>query len=205
MPKQPSPSYLSQLRPIARGIAELFKPYVEVVVHDLATSRVVHIENCYSGRKIGDKSDLGGFDPEVEGDIIGPYEKMNRDGTVLKAISVVHRDEKKEPRALLCINFDTHRLSGIVDALNLLVSLPSGDEHPKRLFKHDLSSLINDFSHKFAKEIGKTIESLNKEDRARLVRELHKTGAFEEKRAADYIARVLGVSRASVYNYLGAV
>jgi predicted transcriptional regulator YheO len=205
MPTRTSPSYLSQLRPIASGISALFKPYVEVVIHDLATSRVVHIENSYSRRKIGDKSDLQSFDPEAEGDIIGPYEKMNRDGTVLKAISVVHRDEKKKPLALLCINFDTHRLSGIVDALNLLVSLPAGGEHPKRLFKHDLSSLINDFSHRFAKEIGKTIDSFTKEDRARLVRELHKTGAFEEKRAADYIAHVLGVSRASVYNYLGGV
>lgn len=196
-------NYLSQLRPIARGIAQLFSPYVEVAVHDLASSRVVHLENCYSGRKIGDRSDLVGFDPETEGNVIGPYEKINRDGSTLKSISVVHRDLNQKPLALLCINFDTQRLTDIAEALNLLLSVPSSEAKPKLLFKHDLSSLINDFAHTFAKRVGKKIELFSKEDRARLVRELHKTGAFEEKRAAEYIAQVLGVSRASVYNYLG--
>lgn len=198
------PAYVSQLSPLLRGIAQLFHPHVEVVIHDLASKRIVLLENCYSGRKVGDKSELGNFDPEVDGPVIGPYEKVNWDGTKLKSVSVVYRDPNQKPIAMICLNFDVQRLTDISQALALLIAVPNKSERSKSLFKHDLASLINDFTHEFATKKGKKVSDLNRDNRAELIIELHKTGAFEEKRAADYIARALGISRATVYNYLNS-
>jgi predicted transcriptional regulator YheO len=43
---------------------------------------------------------------------------------------------------------------------------------------------------------------LTKKDHLALVRQLHQDGAFEGKNAANYIGQILGISRATVYNYL---
>ncbi|MFM6853747.1 MAG: PAS domain-containing protein, partial [Sphingopyxis sp.] len=42
----------------ADGIALLFAPYVEVVIHDLSTQLVAHIANPMSHRRPGDSSQL---------------------------------------------------------------------------------------------------------------------------------------------------
>ena len=49
---------LARASPMADGIAALFFPFAEVVVHDLATQTVVHIANNLSRRELGDASAL---------------------------------------------------------------------------------------------------------------------------------------------------
>jgi predicted transcriptional regulator YheO len=47
-----------------------------------------------------------------------------------------------------------------------------------------------------------SIEALSRECKKEIINSLAEDGAFEGKNAANYIGRVLGISRATVYNYL---
>jgi D-arginine utilization repressor len=47
-----------------------------------------------------------------------------------------------------------------------------------------------------------SIAALNRENKSEIINALAEVGAFEGKNAANYIGRVLGISRATVYNYL---
>ncbi|MCF3992301.1 transcriptional regulator DauR, partial [Pseudomonas aeruginosa] len=84
---------LENYRAIADGIATLFFPHAEVVLHDLRSQRVDYIANNLSKREVGDDSAL---EDMLEGDSdernIGPYEKLNWDGQKIRSVSTVLRD-----------------------------------------------------------------------------------------------------------------
>ena len=59
--KKPSPVkdlLLTRYAPLADGIATLFFPYAEVVIHDLRDQTVLYLANNLSRREIGDDSAL---------------------------------------------------------------------------------------------------------------------------------------------------
>src|SRR5258708_11731295 len=109
MPRKPSPrpqKGLSNFFAVADGLAELFRPFIEVAVHDLATDCIAHIANPFSPREPGDPSDLKEITFDASARVIGPYEKINWDGRRIKTISVVLRADNGKPVGLLCINAD---------------------------------------------------------------------------------------------------
>lgn len=61
----------------AQAIEMLLYPYAEVVLHDLATDKIVAIFNSFSHREKGDDSLLEATDVDESKDVIGPYEKLN--------------------------------------------------------------------------------------------------------------------------------
>ncbi len=92
----------------ATAFTALFHPHVEAVVHDVARDRVVAIWNAFSARKPGAESFL---DPALladvpPGEVLGPYEQVDRRGRRLSSVSV----RVDEGRLLLCLNFDRSAL-----------------------------------------------------------------------------------------------
>jgi predicted transcriptional regulator YheO len=73
---------------------------------------------------------------------------------------------------------------------------------PEVLFKEDYREQINAYISTFLQKEGLTLKSLNREKTRDLIRALHADGAFKTKNAAVYIAEVLRLSRATIYNYL---
>ena len=54
----------------------------------------------------------------------------------------------------------------------------------------------------FTKSSNTSLSALTKEQRSALVRQLYAQGLFNYRDAAAYIAKLLGVTRATVYNYV---
>ena len=54
-------------------------------------------------------------------------------------------------------------------------------------------------------ELGAPVASLSREQQQLAVRRLEELGAFTLRRAVDDIARAIGISRFTVYNYLNAL
>jgi predicted transcriptional regulator YheO len=189
---------------VADAIAKLFEPYVETVIHDLATEKVVYIANNFSNRIIGEPSlfDHIGFLETPEQEIIGPYEKINWDGRKIKSVSVVLRSGGGDAVGLMCINMDVSEFYRIQKILQFFVSPSHLVDQPDILFKEDWHEKINLFIYNWAKERGLALESLTRDQKRALVGTLSDKGAFSGKNAAGYIARVMNMSRASVYNYL---
>jgi D-arginine utilization repressor len=186
---------------ICDAIALLFRPYAEVVLHDLTTETVVYLANPFSKRELGEPSLLHEIDFKPSDIIIGPYEKVNWDGRRIKSVSAVLRSDDKAI-GILCINVDVSHFHAVMQTLNALVSVPQIAEKPVSLFKEDWHERINEYIQSWTGERGLSISEMNRVQKQQLVTDLAGDGAFGGRNAAAYISRVLGLGRATVYNYL---
>jgi len=197
---------LKRAIPIAEAFARLLHPFAEVVIHDLEKDKVEAIFNPLSRREVGDNSYLDRWDFTVdpEENVIGPYEKINYDGRRLKSISLVLRNEKEKAVGFLCINMDISIFETYRDTLQVFLSNndTSISEAKQSLFKDDLYEQINMFVQNYCREQHLSLKALTREDKQALIIKLREKGAFNGKNATSYIARILTISRASVYNYL---
>lgn len=188
----------------ADAIAKLFEPYVEVVVHDLETETIAYLANNFSNRAIGDPSllDTIGFSKKQDQTVIGPYEKVNWNGQQIKSISNLLYSAKGKRIGLLCINLDVSDFYRIQKTLQFFVSPNHMVEQPEALFKEDWHEKINLFIYSWTKQQGVSVEALNRNQKRDLIEALSNNGAFSGKNAANYIARILNMSRATIYNHL---
>lgn len=195
-------STVRQAGPMAEAIEKLLYPYAEVVLHDLASNRVAYIFNSFSKRKRGSDSLLEkqDFDPSME--VIGPYEKTNWDGRRLKAISAIIRSDNGAAEGLLCINVDVSHFDRLQDVISHFTNRNLNSELPSSLFKDDWQEKINIFVHQYLRDKGETLQTASKELKREIIGTLKKEGALNRRRAPLYIGQILGVSRATVYNYL---
>jgi len=196
---------LKAILPTAEAIQRLLHPHAEVVVHDLKKNKIAAIFHPFSKRRVGDSSL---FSPEEMArleDCLGPYEKINWDGRKLKAVSSLILDEKNEAVGMLCINLDISGLEKINQLLTGFIGQEQLKAQPESLFKDDWQEKINQSVHTYLKKQHLSLKSLSRLEKKKLIEHLHKIGAFSAKNAALYIAQVLGVSRATIYNYLTTI
>ncbi|NMY49923.1 PAS domain-containing protein [Pseudomonas sp. WS 5011] len=204
-PPRPAPE-LDNYRTIADAIATLFFPHAEVVLHDLRTQKVDYIANNISKRVIGDDAAL---EDMLSGDVdertIGPYEKLNWDGQKIRSVSSVLRDATGTPIAVLCINLNISLFETAKQALDLFLSSSKLVPQPDALFRDDWQERINTFLHSWLRQRQLGLNLLTREHKRELVEALHAEGAFKGKSAANYVANVLSMGRATVYKHLKEV
>jgi predicted transcriptional regulator YheO len=186
---------------IAKALEQLFYPQLEVVLHDIKQKKVIYIGNNFSNRELGDDSVLDDISFEISKKIIGPYEKINFDGNILKSISIV-LEEKNEKKYLMCLNFDISVLNQLSNFIEIFIGKSDYDRSASFMFKDDWREKINIYINNNLKEKGKVIDSINKEEKKELIIDLQNKGAFNGKNSKDYVAKILKISRATVYNYL---
>lgn len=195
--------FLSTYKNLADALAALLHPHAEVVVHDLATQQVAYMANPFSNREIGAPSLIDDVDFTSGQRVIGPYQKLNWDGRMLKSISVVMPDAKGTPEALVCINLDQSEMSRLHQLLGTMLALPeTPDPAVDGLFRDDWHERINQSIQTWLRDEGLTLQSLSREDKRRLVTHLQGQGAFQGQGAAPYVAQCLGLARATIYKYL---
>lgn len=192
--------------PIANALATLFAPHVEVVIHDIAADRIVHIAGNFSRRKVGDSSltEIADLAP-YNGQVIGPYRKANWDGRALKSISVVLRDNDNAPTGLMCINMDVSTFEAAQQALSAFVSMPRAeDAGAAELFPSDWREGLNQTIAEFLIPRGLPLERLTGDEKLALIQKLDQAGYFDIRNASNHIAETLRVSRAGLYQKLKA-
>ncbi|MBU3056859.1 helix-turn-helix transcriptional regulator [Pseudomonas indica] len=194
---------LENYRAIADAIATLFFPHAEVVLHDLRTQSVDYIANNLSKRRIGDDAALLDLLSDDNGERnIGPYEKLNWDGQKIRSVSTVLRDAAGTPIAMLCINLNISLFESAKAALDLFLSPTQLIPQPDALFRDDWQERINTFLHNWLRQRQLGLNRLTREHKRELVEALHAEGAFKGRSAANYVANVLNMGRATVYKHL---
>ncbi|MDR0211660.1 MAG: PAS domain-containing protein [Pseudomonas putida] len=199
---RPDPA-LDNYRAIADAIATLFFPHAEVVLHDLRTQKIDYIANNLSKREIGDDAALEDmFEHGTDETNIGPYEKLNWDGQKIRSLSTVLRDAAGNPLAMLCINLNISLFENAKAALDLFLSPSRLIPQPDALFRDDWQERINTFLNGWLRQRQLSLNVLTRDHKRELVLALHAEGAFKGKSAANYVANVLGMGRATVYKHL---
>lgn len=194
---------MERFKPVAEVVAKLLHPHAEVVLHDLQTSRITAIYNGFSGRQVGDDSLIDDSEGLAGGaDVHGPFMKRLYDGRRIKYVSSVLRDSSGEARGLLCINLDVSVFEKLEATLRSFLDTAEDSTSFDELFKDDWQERINSFVDSYLRERNRRLDAMTRADRADLVQALRAAGAFRASGAAGYVARVLGVSRATVYNDL---
>jgi predicted transcriptional regulator YheO len=185
----------------------MFPGLCEVVLHDLRDPQhaIRVIENNLSGREVGDfVTELGLARIKDSGypGVIQNYANRFPDGRPAKSTSIGIKNAAGEYIATLRLNHDVSVLSPVTLALSNLVATDSDHREQALETLRDRSAReLRQAVEDLAAERGATPRSLGREAKKALVRQLHQDGYFDSRDAAQAIADLLGVSRATVYNY----
>jgi predicted transcriptional regulator YheO len=202
------------LQPVMKAVATAVGPHCEVVLHDLSEHDLEHtiaaIENGHvTGRTVGGPSTNLGLEvlrTEAEDHDEFGYLARTRDGRELRSSSVYFRDEGGTVIAALCVNVDMTPLQAARASLDQV--LQSNDEPPaarEEVFATDISEVLDTLIETAISATGKTVALMDRQDKVEVLRFLDDKGAFYVKRAVDRVARRLGISRVTAYNYLDQV
>lgn len=191
--------------PLCNSIGKLFHPNVEVVLHDVKTRKVAHIVNSFSKRLAGDNMISEPTDLDIlDNDIIGPYSKVNIDGTRLKTISTILRDTEEHAIGIMCINFKVEVFEKMYDSLKVLLNIEE-ENQPQTFFSQDWKVHTHDIINKYLNEKKLTLENLKTKNKKELILHLNKEGVFSFRNVIPYLCKVLDISRAAIYKWLKEV
>jgi len=183
------------------ALVKLHAPFCEVVVHDLSTETVAKVFATQTDRMTGEPSYLDEL-PEMDltQRSYGPYRRTGTNGKAIKSISILVRDASGKPEQLICINIDVTQFETIQAAAGMVLAVP--DDEKITPLANDWLERLHAFTSKYAAALGVLPRDLKALDRRTLVGELSTMKVFDQKNAAQAVARALGVSRATIYQDL---
>ena len=203
---------LSALEPIVEGIAEVVGNNCEVVLHsleDVSHSVVKIVNGQITGRKVGSPLTDFGIDvlrkaDSLESDIIGSYYTELDDRRLLKSVTILIRNSRGKPIAILCINIDLSvPLLAFVQGF-----LPTSSEVIPNVVEHfpsTLNELVSRTLEMVMTRVNSQREIPSSEKNKAIVRELYNRGMFKITGVIDIVAKKIGISRYTVYNYIREV
>src|SRR5260370_23227978 len=195
-------SVLRHFFPVADAIASLFGRDVEVVLHDLKTGKIAYIAHATSKRKPGHPSFLDLNDDDRRKDVLGPYEKAEADGGLIRSVSVYLENDEGQPIGLLCINLNLAKIEAAAKLLGNLFHSSKVIKRPESLFRRDWREQANLVVRSFVNRKNKSLTDLSRDERVALLAEIENAGLLEARHAAPCISRQLGVLRATFYSCL---
>lgn len=177
---------------ICDAIVRLMDPLVEVVIHDIAKNSIAYINGKLSNRVVGEASLLDAEGLDNVDQIV--YPKLNFDGRLVKSISII-----LEGKYLLCINCDVSVFNKMQELSGSLLQMGN---KPQSLFANDWQEKLHVSIHSYLQDHNLSFNYLSQSDKKSLTKYLFGLGAFQEKNAANYVAKVLQLGRATVFKYL---
>ena len=193
-------------------IAEMFAPYLEVIIHDLQTpehSIIAIFNNHITGRKIGDgTSDIGYKKLEDElPDKIVNYNNQSPSGSDLKSSSLTIRNKDDEIIGSMGLNFDLSSFVNIKEFFEMFTKTFTLDNLPKQeeFFMWSVKDEIQQALNKFIISNGLQGKVLNRKDKLNVVGHMKKEGHINKKGAISILSELLAITRPTLYKYIKEV
>ncbi|MEC5318729.1 PAS domain-containing protein [Brenneria populi subsp. brevivirga] len=201
------------------ALASVVGQNIEVVLHDLQQpdSSVLKIINGHlSGRVPGsslldgpenDMGFMGILNHKSSAQDTGPaiftdYKTVSLQGKPLRSATVLFKDESGKASLSLCFNADDSAINAARDALTLL--LPPGVE-AKESGETGLEEKMDEIIHDCLPPTGQLRTGATKKEKVEIVRKMQEKGMFIVRGGVEKAAKVLGVTRYTVYNYLDEI
>jgi len=201
--------------PVAKMLAQTFGPDCEVVLHDLSrpqASRVVIENPQVTGRQVG--TPIGDLvvrvlrSPRFKDDMLANYATRAPDGRTLKSSTAILRDENGRAIGALCINMDVSRYSMAAEAMGHFLRMEDPESPTDREVEvpdDNVWDVVDRIITQVVESYGPNVELLDRNQKVEIVRFLYDKGVFLIKGGIEHVARTLGVSRFTIYNYVDEV
>ena len=197
------------LRQIADAVHALFGPNIEVVIHDLADlqNSLVYMKGDVTRRRPGAPATnllvkLLQQSPE-KGDHLHNYKSVTADGRCLKSATTIIKDSKGKAVAAFCVNLDTTAyFNAIQSLLPFIHDLESGIYPSKETFSNSASDTVRTLFGQAVEEIGTQPAAMSIEEKTRFIEKMKQNGIFQFKGAVEEVARLMDVTKCTIYNYL---
>lgn len=187
----------------AEAIALTFGSNCETLVHDMSKPDhpILAIYNGHvSGRKVGSTVDIFGSSGEPDETVFSGRDFINHLvvtslGQHIKTTTVHVKGE--DYHYALGINFDFTGLKAANRVIDDLIAVDS--DLQSAIYQTGQLNLLFDTC---VAAIGKPISDMEKGDRLRLIALMKDKGAFKIQKSVPFVAKMLNVSRNTIYHYL---
>jgi len=206
---------LQSLIPVVKMLAQTFGPDCEVVLHDLSrpqASRILiehsHVTGRQVGMPIGDLIVRVLRSPRFRDDMLANYATQTQDGRTLKSSTAIIRDGNGAAIGALCMNIDVSRFASAADALQGLAHIEdpqAPDDVEVEVKDGNVWDVVDRIITQVVDAYGPNVDLLDRNQKVEIVRFLYEKGVFLIKGGVEHVARKLGVSRFTVYNYVDEV
>ncbi|MDR3123867.1 MAG: helix-turn-helix transcriptional regulator [Treponema sp.] len=205
---------LPNLKRLVQMLAAQFGKDSEIVLHDLSKEyehTIIAIENNgITGRNVGDGGTNLGLEvlrnpPSAGGDLYNYYNRTPG-GRVLRSSTLYFRDDQGRVIGSLCINTDITRMAELQNALQEFTRLPAAEEpEVEEVFTSRVEDLIDYLLRQSEKKTGKNAAEMGKEDKIEALRFLDGKGFFLITGSGDEARKFFGISKFTLYKYLGII
>ncbi|MFC0627593.1 helix-turn-helix transcriptional regulator [Kribbella deserti] len=198
---------LREAETIVVALGKMFPGVCEVVLHDLRRpdNAIRVIENNLSGRAVGAPATELGLarveDPDYPS-VIQNYPNRFPDGRPAKSTSIGLKNSAGVYVAAICLNLDVSLFSTVARALGNLVQTDSPEQPLTENLRARTTGELRSVVEEFAAARGRMPRDLEVADRKELLRSLKEQGFLEVKHSVPALTEILGISRATVYNYV---
>lgn len=207
---------LDFLKQLAHGLAIQFGSSCEIAIHDLKTKdlekSIVYIENGHiSNRQIGDGPsgivlETLQSDPSTIHDKLS-YLTKTEDGRILKSSTFYIRDDDGSISYIFSLNYDITAFTAASTAIQSLIAtkdkLPDLTGDSPRQITHNVNELLDLLIEQAVAKVGKPVAMMNKDDKVAVVQYLDHAGAFLITKSGDKVSSYLGISKLTLYSYMG--
>ena len=193
-------------------IAEMFAPYMEVIIHDLQDpehSIIAIFNNHVTGRKIGDgTSDLGykKLADELPDKIVN-YNNQSPSGADLKSSSLTIRNRNDEIIGSMGFNFDLSSFSNIKEFFEIFTKTVVLENLPNReqFFMWSVRDEIQQALNKYITFHDLHGKALTRKDKLNVVAFMKKEGHINKNGAITILSELLAITRPTLYKYIKEV
>ncbi|WP_270370403.1 helix-turn-helix transcriptional regulator [Mediterraneibacter faecis] len=207
---------LDFLKQLAHGLAIQFGSSCEIAIHDLKTKdlerSIVYIENGHvSNRQTGDGPsgivlETLQSDPSTIHDKLS-YLTKTEDGRILKSSTFYIRDDDGSVSYIFSLNYDITAFTAASTAIQSLIAtkdkLPDLTGDSPRQITHNVNELLDLLIEQAVAKVGKPVAMMNKDDKVAVVQYLDHAGAFLITKSGDKVSSYLGISKFTLYSYMG--
>ena len=207
---------LDFLKQLAHGLAIQFGSSCEIAIHDLKTKdlerSIVYIENGHvSNRQTGDGPsgivlETLQSDPSTIHDKLS-YLTKTEDGRILKSSTFYIRADDGSISYIFSLNYDITAFTAASTAIQSLIAtkdnLPDLTGDSPRQITHNVNELLDLLIEQAVAKVGKPVAMMNKDDKVAVVQYLDHAGAFLITKSGDKVSSYLGISKFTLYSYMG--
>ncbi|HEX9804784.1 MAG TPA: helix-turn-helix domain-containing protein [Candidatus Dojkabacteria bacterium] len=187
----------SELSKIAESIGSIFSPFCEVVIHKkvLDQYRVIYIINPQTNREVKDSII---FDEEKAAlkKYRNSYTLVAPNGKSFKSNSTLLEDDY-----IFSIHLEISSFSKVNDLISNFIN----QKQDNTIKEQDSLDKISKLVKSYTLEKNKVVSELSTGERKELIQSIQEKGFLDLKGSVPFTAKLLGLSRTSIYNLLNSL